>query len=105
MQYTFITRNFLSKQISWIVKFRSQLELARRPLGITQSLGTTVVEAQHPMADRLKANSAKARRTAARPAIINLRQGQKPARLISIARPLRQTAKSRRIEVVPKPNC
>jgi hypothetical protein len=79
--------------------------LARR-LGVDQSFRPTGVETKHPVTKALKADprrSAPIRAAAlARAAVIDLRQGQKPAKLDRIARALRQNVKFRTIKIITK---
>lgn len=77
--------------------------IARR-FAVDETFRTTGVEAQDPIANRLQTDPADPRRIRARAAVVNLRQGQKPARLTSIARDLGKPAQVLPAKIVPQSN-
>jgi hypothetical protein len=62
------------------------------------------IEAQHPIAHRLKADPTDASRVCPRPAIVDRRQSHQPANLRSVLRRLRQNPQALPIKVIPKPD-
>ena len=68
----------------------SSLEPGRLPgrLAVDQAIGAVGVETQHPVANDLEADPADLRRLGARGAIVDRRQGEKPARLRTVLRSL-----------------
>ncbi len=77
--------------------------LARR-LAVNQPVRSIDIETQHPIPDHLKPDTADPRRIRARPAVINLGQGEKAAALSRILRRLGQAPQTRTIEVSPQSN-
>jgi hypothetical protein len=80
-----------------------QRRLAGR-FAINQAIWAMRVEPQHPVSDNLEPNPADLGRFAPRSAIVDRRQSEKPARLRTIFRAFRDSPKSYRIKIIPKPN-
>jgi hypothetical protein len=71
-------------------------------LAVDQTLRTLGVEAQDPIPDDLKPDTAKRRRLAATTALVNYRQRKQAPRLIGILRGLRQSPKRRAVKIISK---
>ena len=73
-------------------------------LAVDQSVGTTGVEAQNPIADDLKSDTAVLRRPASQGAIVDRSESQQPARLRPVLRALGKRPQSTGIIILSKPN-
>ena len=94
----------LHELLQLLFLLRRKFRRAAARLDVDQPVGALLIEAMHPVPQRLAIHAADARRLLAIHSVANRRQCQQPPRLIGVLRLRRQAAQGVRLKIIPNSN-